>query len=73
MITRTLAELAAQVGGQVQGDGAVAITGIGTLQSARAGQISFLANSRYRKFLQSTQASAVIVAEEYAADCPGNA
>ena len=73
MITRTLAELAAHVGGQVQGDGATTITGIGTLQSARAGQISFLANSRYRKFLQSTQASAVIVAEEYAADCPGNA
>jgi UDP-3-O-[3-hydroxymyristoyl] glucosamine N-acyltransferase len=73
MITRTLAELALHVDGQVQGDGAAVISGIGTLQSARAGQISFLANSRYRKFLQSTQASAVIVAQDYAAECPSNA
>ena len=72
-ITRTLAELAQHVGGQVQGDGAVGIAGIGTLHSARAGQISFLANSRYRKFLHSTQASAVIVSADAAAECPGNA
>ena len=73
MIMRTLAELAQHVGGQVQGDGALEITGIGTLQSAHAGQISFLANSRYRKFLQVTQASAVILAQEHAAECPSNA
>ena len=73
MITRTLAELAQQVGGQVRGDGAVKITGIGTLQSARAGQISFLANPRYRKFLSATQASAIIVSADGAAECPGNA
>ncbi len=73
MITRTLAELAQQVGGHVQGDGAVGITGIGTLQSACVGQISFLANPRYRKFLHATQASAVIVAQDDAAECPGNA
>lgn len=73
MITRTLAELAQHVGGQVQGDGAAIITGISTLQSAQVGQISFLANPRYRKFLQTTQASAVILAEDYAAECPSNA
>lgn len=73
MITRTLAELAQHVGGQVQGDASTQITGIGALQSAHAGQISFLANSRYRKFLHTTQASAVIVAGDYAAECPSNA
>ncbi len=71
--TRTLAELAQHVDGQVQGDSAVAISGISTLQSAHVGQISFLANPRYRKFLQTTQASAVILAEDYAAECPSNA
>lgn len=73
MIMRTLAELAQHVGGQVQGNDAVEITGIGTLQSARAGQISFLASPRYRKFLPATQASAVIMTGEHAAEYPGNA
>lgn len=38
------------------------ITGIAPIESARAGQISFLDNSKYQKFLSQTQASAVVIA-----------
>lgn len=49
------------------------IRGVGTLQSARNGHIGFLSNARYHKLLQTTQASAVIVSEDYADECTGNA
>ena len=40
------------------------ISGVATLQNAKAGQVSFLTNPRYRKYLATTQASAVILAPE---------
>jgi UDP-3-O-[3-hydroxymyristoyl] glucosamine N-acyltransferase len=59
----TLAELAIHFGGEVEGDGSVAVNGIGTLESAREGQLSFLSNSKYRRQLADSKASAVIVGE----------
>jgi UDP-3-O-[3-hydroxymyristoyl] glucosamine N-acyltransferase len=56
-----LADIVARFGGRVEGDGGVAITQIGTLESATAGQIAFLANAKYRKQLESTAAGAVIL------------
>lgn len=56
-----LADIVARFGGRMEGDGGVAITQIGTLESATAGQIAFLANAKYRKQLESTTASAVIL------------
>ena len=58
----TLDELARRFGGEVVGRGDVTIKGINTLERAGAGEISFLANGRYRKLLATTGASAVIVA-----------
>jgi UDP-3-O-[3-hydroxymyristoyl] glucosamine N-acyltransferase len=58
----TLDELARRVGARVDGDGSVPITHLGTLESAGAGAIAFLANPRYRAQLAATRASAVIVA-----------
>ncbi|ODJ87713.1 UDP-3-O-(3-hydroxymyristoyl)glucosamine N-acyltransferase [Candidatus Thiodiazotropha endolucinida] len=49
------------------------IRGVGTLQSAQSGEISFLSNPAYRKYLSATQASAVILYEKDAADCPTSA
>lgn len=49
------------------------IRGIGTLQSAQPGEISFLSNPSYRRYLSATQASAVILYEKDAADCPTSA
>lgn len=67
---RTLGELAQRFGLSCRGDSAQAITGVGTLASARAGQVAFLANPLYRKQLANTQAAAVVLRESDAADCP---
>lgn len=66
----SLAELAAHVGGEVKGDGAVLISGINTLKDAGAGDISFLANASYRSQLATTRAGAVIVNAAVAGEAP---
>lgn len=68
----TLAELAAEAGAQVRGDPQVLIHRVATLQDAGPGEISFLANPRYRSQLAATRASAVILSEQDANDCPTN-
>lgn len=57
----TLAELAKMIDATVQGDGSVVVSGIATLQSATANELSFLANPAYEKYLEGTKAGAVIV------------
>lgn len=63
----TLSHIAELLGAELQGDGALEITKIATLANARSGHIAFLANSKYRTQLETTQASAVILSE---ADAP---
>lgn len=69
----TLEQLATAVGGEVHGDGACLIESVATLQGAGAGQISFLSNSKYRKYLTETAASAVIIAPADLDACECNA
>jgi UDP-3-O-[3-hydroxymyristoyl] glucosamine N-acyltransferase len=57
----TLAELAARVGGTVEGDGALALDGVAALEEAGPSQISFFANRKYRKAFEASRAGAVIV------------
>ncbi len=57
----TLAELAAIVGGAVKGDPQLQIQGIRPLDEAEEGDISFLANPKYRGKVGTSKASAVIV------------
>ncbi len=71
-MTYTLAELAQLLGAELCGDGTVKINGIATLQEARPGQVSFLANAGYKKYLASTAATAVVLNSELAADYQGN-
>lgn len=68
MQERTLGELAEHVGGRVRGDPNLVIRAAATLGRAKEGDISFLMNRRYERQLQTTKASAVIVACE--ADAP---
>lgn len=64
MSTRlSLGEIVASLGGELIGDDAV-ITGAASLANAQAGQISFLADSRYLSQLGQSKTSAVIVAEK---------
>jgi len=56
-----VAGLAERFGLQVHGDPGVEINGVGTLAHAAPGQLSFLANPRYRGQLAATGASAVVM------------
>jgi UDP-3-O-[3-hydroxymyristoyl] glucosamine N-acyltransferase len=62
----TLADIAAQLGGDVLGDGQTRISQVASLASAGEGDIAFLANRKYRNQLQSTGAAAVILAPDAA-------
>ncbi len=61
MVTRLLKELADHVSAVVVGDGDITIGSAATLEQAGPGDISFLANKRYEKYLAGTKASAVVV------------
>lgn len=70
--TYTLGELAEKYSLTLIGDACVKIRNIAPLQEAKEGDISFLDNVKYRKFLAGTKASAVVVAKEFAKEGQGN-
>lgn len=67
-----LSELARWLEADWEGDGDCLLGGLATLQSARPGELSFIANPKYRKHLEATRASAVIMHPELAPAYPGN-
>ncbi len=56
-----LIEIAALVAGELEGDGGIVIRRASNIEEAIEGDVSFVANSRYEKYLETTRASAVIV------------
>ncbi|NTV50610.1 MAG: UDP-3-O-(3-hydroxymyristoyl)glucosamine N-acyltransferase [Geobacteraceae bacterium] len=60
--SRTVTELAVYLGGVVQGDGAVLISGLGTLETAGPEALTFLANPKYASKVAETSAGAVLMA-----------
>ena len=66
----SLGELAVRFGLTLRGEPSLTVRGVATLSRANSGALSFLANSRYRRQLESTQATAVILSAEDAAHCP---
>jgi UDP-3-O-[3-hydroxymyristoyl] glucosamine N-acyltransferase len=62
----TLRELAERLGCRLEGDGAVEIGRIATLEAAGPGDLSFLSNPKYAPKLATTRASAAIVGEDAA-------
>jgi len=65
-----LGDLASELGVELHGDADIVVNRLGTLSSATSGSLSFLANPTYQKQLRETRASAVILTEAMAADCP---
>lgn len=63
-LTLPLGEIARSVGGEVVGEETLPIKGVGSLEAAGPGDISFFADSRYREAFHNTRASAVIVTRE---------
>ena len=62
--TYTLGELARFCGVEVEGDPRTLIEGVGTLEGAEPGEITFLTNPLYRAYLGHTRAAAVILRKQ---------
>ncbi len=65
-----LRELAGRLGCELLGDGEVELRGVGGLDQAGPGDLSFLANPRYAPQLLTTRASAVIVGKDTPSSLP---
>jgi len=66
----SLGELAVRFGLELHGDPDLRVSRVATLHNAAPGGISFFANPRYRKQLEATAATAVVISPENAAWCP---
>jgi len=64
-----LKELVDRFGGVIEGDAQTRVAGLATLADAGVGDISFLANTRYRHYLTTTTASVVIIKAADRGDC----
>lgn len=71
--TYTLQYLADYLSAKLIGDPNCKVSGIAALNNATAETISFLENPQYKRFLPSTQAAAVLVREDFAAQLKTNA
>lgn len=60
-VSLTTGEIAQKIGATVEGDNQVKISGAAPIESAGPGDISFLANKLYKKFLETTNAGAVVI------------
>ena len=65
-MNKTLNEIAGFIGGTVLGDGAVRITGLNGIKEASVGDLSFVADAAYLAYLDTTEASAILVPPGYA-------
>ena len=62
---KSLDEIAKLVEGTVDGHGDVRVTGLNGLEDAKSGDLSFLANPRFESLMETTQATAVLVPENF--------
>ena len=62
-MNQTTGDIAARLGGALIGDPAASIHGAGTLQDGQPGEIGFLSEPHYRKYLADTALTAVLLAE----------
>jgi UDP-3-O-[3-hydroxymyristoyl] glucosamine N-acyltransferase len=63
-----LGQIAEKLGCTLEGDANLEITGVAGIEDARSGELTFLANRKYRPALQTTHASAILIAQDAAAD-----
>ena len=68
-MSQTTGDIAARLGGSLIGDPAIAIHGAGTLQDGQPGEIGFLSEPHYRKYLADTALTAVLLAEPCPESC----
>src|SRR5215471_11477617 len=61
----TVAEIAAKLGGQVDGDGSVSLIGLAPADRARTGELTFAENANYFTAAEQSEAAAILVAEPF--------
>jgi UDP-3-O-[3-hydroxymyristoyl] glucosamine N-acyltransferase len=65
-----LSDIVAEIGGALEGDGSVEISGVESLTEAHTGDITFLTNPHYASLAAATEASAILVYRDWDGDCP---
>jgi UDP-3-O-[3-hydroxymyristoyl] glucosamine N-acyltransferase len=66
----TANQIATYVGGTVEGDGEVKVSTFAKIEEGRKGALTFLANPKYTHFVYNTEASVVLVSNEFVAEHP---
>jgi UDP-3-O-[3-hydroxymyristoyl] glucosamine N-acyltransferase len=66
MIQFSAAQLATMLGGTVEGDAAATVYNIGKIESAAKGELCFFSNPKYENYLYTTQASIVLINNDWA-------
>ncbi len=59
---KTIAEM---IGAKIDGNPEITISGLAKIEEAGPGQLTFIANPKYEKFIHQTKASAILVAENF--------
>lgn len=63
-------ELAALIGGQIEGDPDVKVCTFSKIEEARPGSLTFLANPKYTHYIYDTNAGIVLVKDDFKAEFP---
>jgi UDP-3-O-[3-hydroxymyristoyl] glucosamine N-acyltransferase len=63
-MAKKLEQIAGYLQGELVGDPSIEISGVAGIEEAQVGELTFLANPKYKAFLERTSASCVIVGKE---------
>ena len=69
-MTITAGELAARLGGTLDGDGSTVLSAVGGLEEARAGDLSFCKDVKHVKIVAATKASAILLPRDWKEPVP---
>jgi UDP-3-O-[3-hydroxymyristoyl] glucosamine N-acyltransferase len=64
----TVEEIATWLQGELVGDGKAQISRVAKIEEAAAGDLTFLANPKYEKFVSTTKATAILVSKQFPVD-----
>lgn len=59
-----LSELATRISAKIIGDSTVEIEGVGSIERAKEGEVTLLAREKYKRYVETTKASAIITNEK---------
>ena len=66
----TAKEIAALLGGEIEGDGNVILTHFAKIEEGKEGSLTFLANPKYTEFIYTSEASAALVNKTFVPEKP---